>query len=165
MYVSIEHFVNDYLAEVNSTQKLLDRLTDESLKQEVAPGYRTLGSLAWHLVPSGNIVGQAGLLFDAPEANSQQPQTAFEIAQAYRAASASLIDAVRTKWTGEELQDEHDLFGQTAKKGQTLLLFVKHEAHHRGQLTVLMRQAGLPVSGVYGPSKEEWGQFGMEAPN
>lgn len=35
----------------------------------------------------------------------------------------------------------------------------------RGQLTVLMRQAGLPVSGVYGPSKEEGGQFGMEAPN
>jgi uncharacterized damage-inducible protein DinB len=31
-------------------------------------------------------------------------------------------------------------------------------------MTVLMRQAGLRVPGVYGPSQEEWSQFGMEAP-
>lgn len=30
-----------------------------------------------------------------------------------------------------------------------------HEIHHRGQLTILMRQAGITVSGLYGPSKEE----------
>jgi hypothetical protein len=27
----------------------------------------------------------------------------------------------------------------------------------------LMRQAGLKVPGVYGPSREEWSQFGMPA--
>jgi len=37
-----------------------------------------------------------------------------------------------------------------------------HQAHHRGQMTVLMRQAGMKVPGVYGPSKEEWSAFGME---
>ena len=30
-------------------------------------------------------------------------------------------------------------------------------------LYVLMRQAGLAVPGVYGPSKEEWGAYGMPA--
>jgi hypothetical protein len=29
-------------------------------------------------------------------------------------------------------------------------------------MTVLMRQAGLKVPGVYGPSREEWSQFGMQ---
>jgi uncharacterized damage-inducible protein DinB len=28
-------------------------------------------------------------------------------------------------------------------------------------MTVLMRQAGLPVPGLYGPSKEEWAAMGM----
>ena len=29
-----------------------------------------------------------------------------------------------------------------------------HEIHHRGQMTVLMRQAGLKLPGVYGPSAD-----------
>ena len=36
--------------------------------------------------------------------------------------------------------------------------------HHRGQMTILMRQAGLLVPGMYGPSKDEWLAFGEEAP-
>lgn len=31
-------------------------------------------------------------------------------------------------------------------------------------MTVLMRQAGLTVPGIYGPAKEEWAKFGLEAP-
>jgi uncharacterized damage-inducible protein DinB len=38
---------------------------------------------------------------------------------------------------------------------------MSHEIHHRGQMTVLMRQAGLKVPGVYGPSREEWTAYGM----
>jgi hypothetical protein len=31
-------------------------------------------------------------------------------------------------------------------------------------MTVLMRQAGLKVPGVYGPAREEWAGMGMQAP-
>jgi len=44
------------------------------------------------------------------------------------------------------------------------MFLIQHQNHHRGQMTVLMRQAGLTVPGIYGPAKEEWGNFGMEAP-
>ena len=37
-----------------------------------------------------------------------------------------------------------------------LMTLINHQNHHRGQMTVLMRQAGLTVPGVYGPAKEEW---------
>ena len=30
---------------------------------------------------------------------------------------------------------------------------IKHIVHHRGQVTVLMRQAGIKPFGVYGPPK------------
>jgi len=31
-------------------------------------------------------------------------------------------------------------------------------------MTVLMRQGGLKVPGVFGPTKEEWSQYGMQEP-
>ena len=53
------------------------------------------------------------------------------------------------------------MYGMTWKRGTTLSLLINHQAHHRGQMTVLMRQAGVPVVGVYGPAKEEWKAAGM----
>jgi len=54
------------------------------------------------------------------------------------------------------------MYGEVWKNGATLFILVTHQAHHRGQMTVLMRQAGLKVIGVYGPAKEEWLQMNME---
>jgi uncharacterized damage-inducible protein DinB len=160
MYLKIQSFEEDYRMELTSTQKLLDTLTDESLTQEVAPGYRTLGQLAWHLVPysDSGILAMTGLEYEGPAKTSHLPQTAAAIAEAYRTTSASIIEAVQNQWTDEKLLDSLNLFGQQWKYGGALDMFIKHEIHHRGQLTILMRQAGLPVTGVYGPSKEEWTQ-------
>ena len=44
------------------------------------------------------------------------------------------------------------------------MVLVTHQTHHRGQMTVLMRQAGLKVPDVYGPAKEGWATYGMPAP-
>ena len=57
-----------------------------------------------------------------------------------------------------------NVFGMELQKAVTLNMLIKHIVHHRGQMTVLMRQAGLSVPGIYGPSREEWSQLGMEAP-
>ena len=46
----------------------------------------------------------------------------------------------------------------------TLQILLFHQTHHRGQMTVLMRQAGLPVPGMYGPAKEDWAKYGMPTP-
>ncbi|AZN39666.1 DinB family protein [Paenibacillus albus] len=164
MFTSVQDFINDYSRESQGTQKLLDALTDESLKQEVVPGGRTLGFLAWHLVHNDKGMLQViGIKFKAPAAHSEPPQSAAVIAQTYRETAAAILDA-SAQWSDDKLQESNALFGQTWKNGFTLIQFMKHEVHHRGQLTVLMRQAGLPVAGVYGPSKEEWERMGMTAP-
>jgi uncharacterized damage-inducible protein DinB len=59
---------------------------------------------------------------------------------------------------------EDDMYGEMWKRGFTLYNLITHQIHHRGQMTVLMRQSGLKVPGFYGPSFEEWAQYGMEAP-
>jgi len=165
MYTSLQSFIAEYTYEAEGTQKLLDLLTDASLEQEVLPGYRTLGRLAWHIVTTvPDMLHRTGLQFDAPFASSEQPASAAEIAATYRTAVQSMLEAIRTQWTDETLQQEADMFGEPWKNGFTLRALLMHEVHHRGQMTVLMRQAGLTIPGIYGPAKEEWAAMGVEAP-
>jgi uncharacterized damage-inducible protein DinB len=67
-------------------------------------------------------------------------------------------------WSDATLEVEDDMYGERWPRGATLQSLVVHQAHHRGQMTVLMRQAGLRVPGVYGPAREEWTAYGMPPP-
>ena len=49
MYVTIADFIKEWNREAMLTQKVLDGLTDDSLKQQVYPEGRTLGRSVWHL--------------------------------------------------------------------------------------------------------------------
>ena len=49
MYVTIADFIKEWNREAMLTQKVLDVLTDDSLKQQVYPEGRTLGRSVWHL--------------------------------------------------------------------------------------------------------------------
>ncbi|SEO48675.1 DinB family protein [Paenibacillus sp. OV219] len=164
MFTRVQDFINDYSRESQGTQRLLDTLTDESLNGQIVTGFRTLGRLAWHLIHDDKgMLQQIGIKFKAPAAHSEPPQSAAAIAQTYRETADAILEAA-SQWSDDKLQESHTLFGQTWKNGFTLIQFLKHEVHHRGQLTILMRQAGLPIAGVYGPSKEEWERMGMTAP-
>ena len=72
-----------------------------------------------------------------------------------------MLAALKDQWKDSELNDEINMYGQQWKKKDVLKSLVYHQIHHRGQITVLMRQAGLKVPGVYGPAREEWEQMGM----
>ncbi len=39
---------------------------------------------------------------------------------------------------------------------QVFDMLMKHQIHHRGRMTVLMSQAGLKLTGIYGLSMVEW---------
>jgi uncharacterized damage-inducible protein DinB len=56
------------------------------------------------------------------------------------------------------------MYGEKWTRGVTARVLLNHQTHHRGQMTILMRQAGLKVPGVYGPSKEEWAEYGAPPP-
>ncbi|MFN0100419.1 MAG: DinB family protein [Gemmatimonadaceae bacterium] len=165
MFTTIAAFESVWAHESTCTQALLNKLTDASLKQPVYPGGRTLGRLAWHIAQTiPEMMAKAGLQLAGPGEHEPMPTSAAAIADGYRRASASLVEQLPLKWTDDSLAERTEMYGDMWEKGTTLSVLIRHEAHHRGQMTVLMRQAGLPVSGVYGPSKEEWGGFGMPAP-
>lgn len=162
MFTKMADFTSGWEVEREGTLKLLRTLTDQSLAQEVAPGSRTLGRIAWHTVLSvGEMARHAGLAIDAPPDDAPMPARACEFAEAYERVSARLPAAVTAAWSDEDLLGTIEMYGEHWSRGKTLAALIAHQTHHRGQMTVLMRQAGLPVPGVYGPSREEWVAYGM----
>lgn len=164
MYRKIEDFKRDWKYEVDQTVNLLKNLTDESLSQKVTEDGRELGFLAWHLAQTMEEMPKlAGLEIDAPSGQAECPESAEEIVKAFETAGNSVLKEVTENWTDETLEQKDEMYGETWKRGLTLLYLMLHQAHHRGQITVLMRQAGLKVVGIYGPAKEEWEAQGMPA--
>ncbi len=162
MYTKVADFTEGWAVEREGTLKLLRTLTDRSLCQEVAPGSRTLGRIAWHTVVSvGEMARHAGLAIDAPPDDAPLPAVASAFVETYEKASANLPEAVAAAWSDADLQGTIDMYGEQWSRGKALAVLIAHQTHHRGQMTVLMRQAGLPVPGVYGPSREEWAAYGM----
>jgi uncharacterized damage-inducible protein DinB len=162
MYRSIADFLDDWKNESAATSKLLEALTDASLTQQVTPEGRTLGYLAWHIPLSlVEMANRAGLAVTGPGEDSPEPAQASEIADTYRVSARQLLESIEASWTDASLEEELNMYGETWKKKFILTVLLRHEVHHRGQMTVLMRQAGLKVPGVYGPAREEWATYGM----
>lgn len=162
----IEDFVTEWQAVSGTTLRHLEALTDASLAQPVTDEHRTLGRIAWHIVQTiGEMTGRTGLRPDGPDDDAPVPERAQAIADAYRTASRSLLAQIQEQWTDETLQVGDDLYGQKWKRGATLAALVRHEIHHRGQMTVLLRQAGLRVPATFGPTKEDWAAFGKPPPS
>lgn len=165
MFISLDGFLTEWEQEAKATQRILDALTDESLHQQVAEGYRTLGRLAWHLVTAlDEMVSHTGLEFSAAKFGTPVPETVEEIAEAYRFSNQSMVMAMKENWTDETLKEEHDMYGEMWSVSTILKVLFTHQIHHRAQMTVLMRQAGLKVPGLYGPAKEDWAAMGAPLP-
>lgn len=163
MFRTIEDFVNEWNNEAKATQRVLDTLTDASLAQRIAPDFRTLGQLGWHIATTiHEMLSRTGLKFDAPEGEEHAPTSAKTIADTYRSTSARVIDAIQTQWTDASLTESSDMYGEQWLNGLTLRIFISHEIHHRGEMIVLMRQAGLRVPDIYGPTREDWIERGMQ---
>ncbi|UCC43394.1 MAG: DinB family protein [Candidatus Zixiibacteriota bacterium] len=154
MFTTIEDFARTWKQEIGFTQSVMDALTNESLTQAINEDHRTLGRMAWHIAMSiPEMMSRCGLDFGGADPEAPVPATAKEIAEAYQTHSQKLLAEVESKWQDATLQVEDEMYGETWKRGKTLHILLVHEIHHRGQMTVLMRQAGVVVPSIYGPAK------------
>ena len=164
MYRTIKDFKSDWQQETESTLKIFHSLTDASLSQKVTSSGRSLGFLAWHITMTmAEMGGRTGLRVSGPEEKAPVPAHTATLVKAYETAAQSLLNEVKNNWTDETLGETVDMYGEQWTRGFALSSLLRHQTHHRGQMTVLMRQAGLRVPGVCGPSHEEWAQWGMPA--
>ena len=161
MFTKIEEFTAEWMNEAELTVSVLDALTDDSLGQEVIEGRRTLGQIAWHLVRSLHFMTTLGLVFDAPSGGEEAPVVAEVIASEYRRISRDLLHAVQTQWNDDHLRESVMIQKEAWMNGSSLRFTIMHQSHHRGQMTVLMRQAGLRLPNIYGPTYDTWVEKGI----
>jgi len=166
MVRKIEDFLRNWEYEAASTGKMIAAMTDKTLGQPVAPGHRTLGRLAWHLAQTiPEMMNKTGLSVTGVDPGAPVPDNVAAIKRAYEDASAALVREVKDKWSDATLEIEDNMYGENWKRGITLTALMMHQAHHRGQMTVLLRQAGVRVPGVYGPALEDWAAYGQPEPS
>ncbi len=164
MFSRVADFSNVWKYETDATLKLFDKLTDASLAQPAHKDARSLGRVAWHITTTlPEMCNRCGFSVSEPDPQSPVPQKIETIRAQYKKAAGAIAEQVK-KWSDADLLKEDNMYGETWKRGSSLFGLIVHQAHHRGQMTVLLRMANLPVTGVYGPAKEEWSQMGMTAP-
>lgn len=154
MYRKVEDFLEDWTASSEGTATIIKAITDEKLDQAIVEGHSTLGWLAWHLVGAAGAFGKfAGIQVQGPGRDEPQPTNMQEISKAYETI-AHAVKEEAAKLTDEELLEEVSGFTGPTKRGKLLRALIDHQIHHRGQMTVLLRQAGLAVPPIMGPTKE-----------
>ncbi|MGE7274722.1 DinB family protein [Brevibacillus panacihumi] len=164
MYVTVTDLIAEWKNEAGLTQKVLDELTDHALLQQVYPGGRTLGRIAWHFVTSIPVYFTEFGVSVEKVSNPNEVPSAKEIAQTFTKVSSQVVNALGEQWKDDSLQQVQNAFGRMESNATIFMGLIKHIAHHRGQVTVLMRQAGLPIPAVYGPAKEGWAKLGVTPP-
>lgn len=154
MYRKVEDFIEDWAVSAAGTLNVIQAITNDKLDQAIEEEHSTLGWLAWHLVGAAGAYGHfAGLQVPAPGRDEPIPTDVREIVQAYEKV-ADAFKAEAMKLTDDMLLEEVNGFVGPTVRGKFLRGLIDHQTHHRGQMTVLLRQAGLTVPGVMGPTKE-----------
>ncbi|MFD0713271.1 DinB family protein [Paenibacillus sp. GCM10027626] len=154
MYRKPEDFLEDWAMSADGTLAVMKAITDDKMDVAIVEGHNSLGWLAWHLVSAAGFFGQfAGLQVPAPGKDTPMPDNMAAIIAKYE----EVVEAYKNEadnLTEEKLTAEMDGFQGPVARGKFLRMLIDHQTHHRGQMTVLLRQAGLPVPGIMGPTKE-----------
>lgn len=154
MYRTIEDFSKDWHVSSKGTLNVFKAITDEKMGQPIVEGHNTLGWLAWHLVGVAGAFGHfAGLQIPAPGPDMEMPNNMADIVEAYEAVIDAYQKEIATL-SDEQLTEEVAAFGGSMQRGALFRVLIDHQTHHRGQMTVLLRQAGLAVPPVMGPTAE-----------
>jgi len=163
MYQTIQEFIEDWKLESEYTLKLFRAMNDASLKQQVYEEGRSLGRVAWHITYTiAEMMGHSGLEMGNEVEEDEVPTMAKTMVKSYEQLSLALVEQLRAQWTDAMLQEAIELYGEMWDRSKVLDVLIRHQAHHRGQMTVLMRQAGRRVPGIYGPAREEWAEMDLQ---
>jgi uncharacterized damage-inducible protein DinB len=169
MFRRLDDFNKAWTEEAKHTLAVLDAIPDRKMDVAISSEHRDLRRLAWHLVESViEMPTKMGLTIPGADLVKggfigDPPATMKEVAQTYAAASEAFLKGLDA-WSDADLEREDEMYGEIWKRGLSLHVLIVHQTHHRAQMTVLMRQAGLAVPSIYGPVKEGWAAYGVEAP-
>lgn len=156
MFLKTEHFVQAYENESKETLRLFANLEKDKMNQTAPEIGRSAVDVARHIATSAaGMFGSIGIQLAGPSDYQEIGADKEAVSKAYADARDSMFAELPKHFTDENLTEAVDFHGYKWPGGLFLAIFMNHEIHHRGQLTILMRLAGMKPVGVYGPTKEE----------
>jgi uncharacterized damage-inducible protein DinB len=159
----VDGLLQELEQEAQTTRKILERVPGDKLTWRPHAKSRTLGELALHVaqVPGGVAMLVASPSpAQAPNFVDPSPKSAAELLPTLDWAIAKakevlggLSDAALTEpWTLKSGDRELFTLPRVAMLRSVML---NHWYHHRGQLTVYLRELNVPLPSIYGPSADE----------
>ncbi|MCP1143275.1 DinB family protein [Lysinibacillus endophyticus] len=155
MYRKVEDFIHEWEHNSSGTLSIIEAISDEKKHQAIVEDHSTLEWLSWHLTTAPVFfLGQTGLSLNMDLNPKNIPTTIEEIKSTYQTMKKNVRKVVEENFKDETLVNKVNMLGNETPIGAVLRMMVDHQTHHRAQMQVLLRQAGLPVPGVMGPTKE-----------
>jgi len=159
----IDGLLQELEREAQTTRRVLERVPDNQLAWRPHPKARTLGELALHVarVPGG--VAQlvaAPSPAQVPSFTDSDPKSASDLLPALDESLATAkkvlggMDDAAVMATWRLMHGERELFA-APRLALLRSIMLNHWYHHRGQLTVYLRELGVPIPSIYGPSADE----------
>ena len=148
--------------EARTTRRVLERVPGDQLGWKPHKKARTLGELALHVASTPGAVATIASQpeIQDPDFKDSTPKSVTELIPA-------LDESVATAKRLLGNMDDSVLNGtwRMKRNGQEVLamprvallrsIMLNHWYHHRGQLSVYLRELGVPIPSIYGPSADE----------
>jgi uncharacterized damage-inducible protein DinB len=148
-----ERFASLWIAESNTTSKVLSRIPEGSTYKPDAKS-RTAQEIAWQIVCEEKMIIDAMETGNVAWAPPDMPASMRDVLAAYDDQAAQMANRWKTlpadRWSGTL-----DFFGTPRDASAMAWSFLFDIVHHRGQITTYLRPMGSTVPQVYGPSADE----------
>ena len=158
----IDGMLQELEQEAQTTRRVLERVPDNRLTWKPHEKSRTLGQLALHIatVPGNfaQMIAQPSMqrpAFVQPaatQASELLPALENSLKQARAALGAMDDSAITATW--KLLDGDREIMAMP-RVAALRAIMLNHWYHHRGQLSVYLRQLNVPVPSIYGPSADE----------
>ena len=160
----IDGLLQEFEMEARTTRRLLERVPSDQLGWRPHVKSRSLGDLALHVAGVPAAVAQLAAVpspAQAPDfSDPPTPQHASELLTALDQSIATVKatlggmddEAMMANW--RLMRGDRELVA-APRIGFLRSIMLNHWYHHRGQLTVYLRELNVPIPSIYGPSADE----------
>lgn len=162
----IQEYIEEQQREAETTRRVLQRVPEDKLAWRPHEKSMTLGQLALHIarIPGGVAEIVVKQRHEANFVGIPQPASKAEILSTLEQSLAKCSEllgglddaALDANW---ELYAGGRAVMVMPRKAVVRSILLNHWYHHRGQLTVYLREVGAMVPSVYGPSADEQPDF------
>lgn len=159
----IDGMLQELEQEAKTTRRVLERVPDNRLSWRPHKKARTLGELALHVAMVPGAVAEfvsSPSPVQAPQFADPSPSKAAELVPALEESIAKAkkllggMDDATLQATWRMMQGDRELLA-IPRMAMLRSIMLNHWYHHRGQLSVYLKELDVPIPPIYGPSADE----------